>query len=389
MVRRIDLLIFGYRKIRVDKEDSSRVATSLLHASIPSRINSDGSFSVRERDLARLKQELDGKVEYEISEPRGLYGAYLRLENKATVFSAIGVCIFLCAMSSLLVWDVRIEGNTAIPSAAIEYALSEAGLSIGDVWFNIDKNDVERNLLELEPTLSWVNVNRRAGVAYVRVAERHSSEGTQDDKRDGYANVVASCDCVIEEIRVVRGVAAVKRGDTVKAGDLLISGIISTENGTTACYAEGEVIGRMNDRVSVDVAREYETKSVKNEILIRRDVKIFDFAINIFKRYRNLNDECDIIEDVKVFSLFGKCRLPIKTVSVYALEQDTSTAVYSDPRLVSLATARLNSATLKRLVGADLLKIKTGGAFTDSGYSMYSDIEFLGEVGEASPFELE
>lgn len=386
---RIDLLIFGYRKINVSETETSRAASILLRSKIPTKINSDGSFLIRERDASRLAEAFSGVIEYETSEPLGLYGRYLRLKDKWLVFSAIGLCLVLTFLSGLLVWDVRIEGNQNIPAAAIEYALSESGLSVGSLWHSLDKNDVERNLLELDPSLSWVNINRRGSVAYVKVAEKAQNGQSSEETKHGYANVVASCDCVIEEITVTSGVAVVKRGDTVKAGDLLISGVINTENGGALCYAEGKVIGRVSDRVTVEIEREYEVRSEKSEKLLRCDIKIFDFAINIFKRYRNFANECDIIEDVKVFSLFGKCRLPIKTVSAYEVEYNVSRAAYSDTQLVSVASSRLNSATLKRLVDADLVKIKTDGMFTDKGYLMYSDIEFACEVGLTSPFESE
>ena len=386
-IRRIDLIIFGYRKIEISVLDIGRAASVLLRSGVNSKISSSGIFYVRERDCKKVCSAFEGQIQYSMSEPRGLYGAYLNLKHKWVVFSALFVCVLLILLSGFVVWDVRIEGNETLPDAAIEYVLSEAGLSIGDIWWLIDKNDVERNLLELEPEISWININRRGNVAYVKVAQKRQNDTDNNADISAYANVVAACDCVIEEITVTRGVAMVKKGDVVKKGDLLISGVVTNENGGEICYAQGSVIGRLSDRIMVDVGRESDQKVGKREILVKCDVKIFDFTINIFKRYRNSNIECGIIEDVKVFSLFGKCRLPIKTVSVYEVEYDTESKSYTDNQLVRLAAARLNSATIKRLVGSDLIKIKTCGSFTDFGYSMYSDVEYLSDVGVILPFE--
>jgi hypothetical protein len=47
----------------------------------------------------------------------------------------------------------------------------------------------------------------------------------------------------------------------------------------------------------------------------------------------------------------------------------------------------MSSAIVKRVVDADLIKLKTSGNFVDGGYSMTSEIEFLGSVGKVLPFD--
>lgn len=385
---RIDFFIFGYRKISVKQEDLARTGSILLRSAINSHTSSNGDIYVRERDFVKSGEALDGRVEYEISESLGLYGLYKVIPHKPTIIITSVVSLIMVLVLSSMVWDIRIEGDTVVSEQRIEMALRECDFYIGKVWHLCDFSEIEAEFLSSNPEFSWININRRGTVAYVVVSDNKNQDNNVGVK-NGYANIVASVDCIIEEIRVVKGKAMVKRGDVVKAGDLLISGVVSLEDTGEFCYAEGEVIGRMSDTVSVFVDRNYEKNLKTRETLINRELKIFDFSINIFKRYRKSNTECDIIDDVKVFSLFGKCLLPIRIISQYERVCTKETVEYTDEELVMLSSSRLSLAVTKRVVDADLVKIKTSGAFTNDGYSMSSDIEFIGNVGVALPFEAE
>ena len=81
--------------------------------------------------------------------------------------------------------------------------------------------------------------------------------------------------------------------------------------------------------------------------------------------------------------------MPLELSSSYVTVAQTEPRSYSDAELVRICSARLQSSTLSRIVGAELVKIRTFGDYTDSGYKMYSDIVFLAQVGEKLPFDTE
>jgi len=383
---KIDFWIFGYRKIFLPKEKLGPLAGILLRAGIPSSINPDGTLSVREKYIERVRGLFFGKTEYSISEPLGFVGFFLRLRHKKSCFFAALISLLLMILSNSLVWDVRIEGNKRIPDSKIANELGECGLNVGDLFFFVDRGEVEARLLKKYPDISWININRRGSVAYVTVIEREENEDSEEKEKTGYSNIVAAYDCVIEEISVKRGYAAVKVGQTVKRGDLLISGVVPGELGDTFCYAEGSVIGRVNETVNAECKREYLKKSVKDDSIVGLDINFFDFSINIFKNYRKNNKEYVIIKDVKTFSLLGKRKLPFETVSERCVEYEYERGVYTDSELVKKTSARLNALTSARLSECDLLRLKTVGEFTEDGYRMSSHIVFLTDVGKDLPF---
>ena len=382
---RIDGAVFGYRRVLVQEKDVSFAASILLRAKISARVNPGGEIIVRERDTPKMRALFNGKIEYSVSEEQGALGIIKRIKYKIGLVSALIFSVILLILSANIVWDVRVDGNEKIPDAAIAYALSENGFSIGDFWWSIDRSEVEASVLSSFDALSWININRRGSVAYLTVKEKEDGD-SENEALTGYANVVAEFDCVIEEITVKSGQAAVKVGDSVKAGDLLISGIIVSESGTELCYAEGSVVGRVSDTLETFVKREHNRPiSVEREVR-SVDVKIFGFSLNIFKRYGKDTEECVIIEEISDFSLFGKCKLPIWVSVSCAVKEAYSVSNYTDEELVRVATSRLNSLTASKLGSSDLVRIRTFGEHTGDGYTMKNEIVFLKEVGKTLQF---
>lgn len=385
---RIDCLVFGYRRFKVSEESIRQAVTLLLHNGINAKMSADGSFISRERDSEKIFKIFKGRVVYEASERLGLPGVYKRLPNKIGVFLGIIASVFLFGFFSNLVWDVRVTGNETIPDSAVVYSLSEANFSVGDMWNKSDRSKIETEFLRLCPDVSWININRRGTVAYVTLIEKERHLENGGGEHALYANVTAAEDCVIEDITVVRGTAEVKVGDTVKKGDLLISGILPESAGGGLCYAEGSVIGRIGTTVSESTTRIHEEKLPPERRVKNVKIKIFNFCINILKIYGNSGQGYDIIKDIDGFSLFGVAKLPIEVVTEYSQKSETAVASYTDKELVEITSSRLTTALSVRLLGCDLVKMKTKGEFTEDGYVMKSDIVYLKDVSQTVEFDI-
>ena len=385
---KINGFLFGYRRIKVLEGRLSYALSVLLRADINASVVCEDTVIVRERDFFRTRALLGGRVRYEASDILGIPGIIKRIQNKAGLTVGAVLSALFLLIASETVWDIRVAGNEHVPDSAVTYALSSSGFSIGDFWSRVDRSEVEASVLQKNTYLSWVNINRRGMVAYVTVIEKETTDNGNVTEPTGYGNIVASHDCVIEEITVKRGVAEVKAGDAVKKGDILISGILSDEVGGGFCRAEGTVLGVVSDTLAEDVSREYDkTVSIEKKI-DKFGVKIFNFYINIFKIYRNPHIECDIIKEIDGFSLFGRARLPFCTVAEYRFISAVERVSYSDTELVLVASERMRNSLSALLAEGDLLKISTKGDFTDKGYSLRSEIVYSTEVSSYSGFDV-
>ena len=297
---------------------------------------------------------------------------------------ALAAVFALFLFLNSLVWDVRVEGCESGRESEILAELDSAGLSVGKSWRSIDKGEIEAKVLSSSDTVSWLNVNRRGTVAYVKVIDKVIND--VPEQPSGFAIVVAERDCIIEQITVKRGVAMVKAGESVRKGQLLISGVIPTELGGGYCYAEGSVVGRYTDIVSVAVSADVTEREYTDTSVDTVSIKIFGFSINIFKKYRNFPDSCDIIERTKDIELMNK-RLPIRFAYSELRHFNEYQRRLSRSELTERASDELHERLLDALSSAELVSISTDGEFTDGGYTMQAYAVVRAEVGVAKEFD--
>jgi sporulation protein YqfD len=367
--------------MKIEPSDLSELTSFFIRAAIYSHINSDGIIIVRERDVGKIQDLLKGRINFSLSEPMGLYGRWLRLEHKRSRIAAVLLSLALLVILSNLVWDVRVSGNENLSRDEILDMLSECGFGVGSIWPVSDLGAVESSLLVKNENIAWISINRRGTVAYVRVIESNGKTDDGKEEKTGYSNIVASADCIIEEITVRRGIAVVRAGDVVKKGDLLVAGVLPDAAGGGFCYADASVKGRISDTITVDMDREYVKKEHLGSELYSIVLKLFNFSINIFKKYGNLTNEYDIIENEIAYTHPDGRKLPASLTVSYIPAFSEEGALYTDDELIKLASDRLRLITAERLALCDLIRIRTEGEFTERGYRLTSRLVVLTEVG--------
>jgi len=382
-IPRIDFLLFGYRKISLEAEALKDAINVFLYNGIS--VKTYGNyFLIREKDFPKISNLLSGKISYSASEPRGFFGFLKRNRTRYGVFFGIFFSLFLCLFLNSRVWDVRIEGSLSGNEKKIEEELSELGFGVGAAWRKVDKSRIEAEMLQSSENVSWININQRGSVAYVSVIDKISYEGQEE--KEGYANIVASRDGIIEEISVESGYAVVKPGQTVKKGDLLISGVIPLENGGGFCYAKGVVLARYSDEISQIINKTVEASEEKERKLLKYTVKIFDFSFKIFKNYRKTEEKCDIIKEKQRISFFNLSPLPIFIEREYQAIYTEYQLEYTKEEMVKLASERMRDALNVTLKDKNLLKIRTEGKFLDGAYILTTEYVCESDISKCVEF---
>lgn len=377
----LDAYIFGYRRISTPPEQRARLATALIRLGIASREERDGSFILREADFKRFRAYAGGRIRYTVGEVEGLFGAILGLRRHIPSLVALVFGIVMAFLLSGLVWDVRVEGEEGLSDAEVESMLEQVGFGLGSVWHEVDTVKVESELRSKYPEIAWVQINRSGTVAYVTVKEREGMS-EEDTPAPKLSNIVADRDGVIEEITVKSGRAEVKPGDVVKAGDILISGIVENDGHGYLVRAEGTVIARTAGELKASVQRTEYTESVSEGEKYSTALEIFGHTINIYKKYGNLDDGCVIIDDEGEYLLLGGVRLPLRIKRQYLSYTERECVTYTDDELPTLASSRLQDMLGSALVSADLIKLRTRGEYTEDGYVMTAEYVYAAEIGE-------
>lgn len=161
---------------------------------------------------------------YQCLEKKGLpYFFYRYRGRKCLAAAVLGGAIFLYVMS-LFIWQIEPVGCYSHSKEELMDYLEKKGIRCGMRISELSCAKLEEEIREDFADISWVSCERRGTLLKVAVKETlHSTEG---DKTNIPCNLIAAKEGIIDSIVVRSGTAKVKKGDKVKPGDILISGIV-------------------------------------------------------------------------------------------------------------------------------------------------------------------
>lgn len=155
---------------------------------------------------------------------------------------ALGAALVLAAFLRLsgYIWQIEVRCPEGGESSAVYAALEEAGVFPGESF--PEEDPLARELESLCPGYAHISVRREGVVLKVEAYRETEAPEIFDEK--AARDIVARCDAVVEEVTVLTGTAAVKPGDVVKKGQVLILGEErETDESTRGVRALGEATG--------------------------------------------------------------------------------------------------------------------------------------------------
>lgn len=183
--------------------------------------------------------------------------------NKARVGVLIGlfVSVVFLFLSSCVLWDVEVSGNSKIKSEELLESLSVYNVKVGSVKSKIDTKSVESQLLKDYPELSWASVNIFGMKAVLEIKENKEMPEIIDENIP--MNIVAKKDGKIILVNGYSGTNAVKENDVVLKGDLLISGVkISQDGSERTVRAKGKVFAETTTYLSGETSKFQELQTI-------------------------------------------------------------------------------------------------------------------------------
>lgn len=207
------------------------------------------------------------------------------------------------------VFFIRVEGNTAIQKQRIIAAAEESGIRFGASRSFVRSEQVKNSLLSAIPELQWAGVNTAGCVATISVRER-----AEEEKRipiNQVSSIVAETDGYILSATATKGRLLVRPGQTVTAGQLLISGYTDCGICIQASSSEGEVWAQTNRSLKVIAPAEYKSreealgKKRKISLLIRKK------RIILWKDSGILDSSCGRMYEEYYITLPGGFSLPV------------------------------------------------------------------------------
>lgn len=153
------------------------------------------------------------------------------------------------------VWRVEIRGTEQLDPAVITAALAEYGVHPGVLAGKIDARTVERRMQIRFAEIAWITVNVEGSRVTAILEEAVPPPVVVEDGIP--TNLIAGETGFITRVEVQNGNAVVKPGDSVLAGDLLVSGIMDNKMGESRlAHARGRVYAQVRERLEIFVPYE-------------------------------------------------------------------------------------------------------------------------------------
>lgn len=159
---------------------------------------------------------------------KGLPFIFNRYKKRKAFVAGAVLFIFAIYLLTMFIWAIEITGNNSVSTAAILENLAEKGVKTGVLKYGVNAEDAINNLMLSIKELGWASIEIKGTKVKVQVVERVLPPELVPKNEP--CNIVAKRDGVIKSIIVNDGIEAVKVGDTVTKGQLLISGTIPVKN---------------------------------------------------------------------------------------------------------------------------------------------------------------
>ncbi|MDE7223958.1 MAG: sporulation protein YqfD [Acetatifactor sp.] len=142
------------------------------------------------------------------------------------------LCIAFWIVSYRFVWDICLDGNYRITQEVFSDFLASQQIYVGMQKTDLDINALEKEIRRAFPEVTWTSARLSGTRLEISIKENDAPIITQEqeDTYSGGRDLVSEYSGVVTSIIVRSGVPAVKIGDTVEEGTVLVEGRVPIYN---------------------------------------------------------------------------------------------------------------------------------------------------------------
>lgn len=195
----------------------------------------------------------------------------------------VGAAAFLGLLwfLSLFIWNIELSAPLPADEQLIRSSLARVGLYEGALRSGIDAQQVRLKLQMEVPEISWASVNMQGSFAGVELHQTAFPPEFVDNEEP--CNLKAARDGRIVKVEATAGQIVVKPGEGVTKGDLLVSGVVENQTGTTTLvHAAGNVIAETSRQLTVEVPLQGKEKKPSGDPIVHRTLSFFELHLPLY-----------------------------------------------------------------------------------------------------------
>ncbi len=284
------------------------------------------SFLISRGDYAKLTQYATGRgIVLEQTGRRGIYWPIKGVFERKLLVVTVMLMLILTLWLPTRILFIRVEGNNLVPSRQIREAASNSGVCFGAARRNIRSEKVKNHLLTAIPELQWAGVNTSGSQAVITVRERPDQRILETQPQ--ISSIVAARDALVLSATVTDGTCLCTPGQTVRAGEVLISAFTDCGRTISATRAEGEVFAQTKHTLEAITPVKRNRRREFGEVKKNYSLQIGKKRINFYKGSGIYGGSCVKMYSKYVLTLPGGLELPVawvcETIQACTLTEET------------------------------------------------------------------
>lgn len=399
MIRQFYRFITGFLIIQIRGKNISRFLNLCIRNGISiwqmgSMEKMQCTFGLDLRDLYKIRPLLrKTKVRIFIKKRLGL-PFFLNRYRKRKVFAA-SLVVMVCGILflSTRIWRVEVVGNSSLGKDTVLNYLKEKEISYGVGRNSIDNDALELSLRQDFDCVIWASVYEEGTKLVVCIQEKLASEKTVE-KTDTCMDLVATKDAEIASVITRKGISLVKKGDKVKAGDILVCGRqeILDDNGEVKEYyyqsADADILAYASYDYEDNIPVQMVTANATGKEHTRFFLQIFDYQFTSPKLHADF-EQSETIEESSQLSLLGSFYLPVYIGKNRQMELEKKVKKVSLEEAKTIALQNLNQFLSDLEENGVIITDKNVMIESmDNQYHVYGKIDVCESIVKKEPTEI-
>lgn len=298
--------------------------------------------------------------------------------KKRKIFALILVVIaIIISIMANFVWNIEVSGNEKISKEEILMALEQEGVKAGTYKGKLDTADVINSIRLKRADIAWMGITIKGTNAKVEIKETTAAPNII--AQDEYCNIISDKEGMITKINVQNGTSAVKVGDIVKTGDVLVNGYLEGKyTGFRYLHSLADIEAKIwySKKEKIFLNQQVPTETGKLEE--KYSLNINNFKINFYKTLSKF-ENYDTICESKRLKLFSNFYLPIELIKTTNKEYIIENVTYTEEELIEISKQKIEEELKAKIEKPENIINEQVNTYTGDGYI---EIEVIYEVLE-------
>ncbi len=301
---------------------------------------------------------------------------------KGRVGIPIGGVIFFALIFFLsgYVWEIKYDlKESDISQEVLSRSLSDLGLNVGSKIEDIDFYMLQNDCLLTVPQLNWIGISREGTRVTVRARDKVKTPVLYTE--DTPCSVRAAEDGQLLTVLPYEGRTVKKIGDTVKKGEVIVSGISITSYGEIkTTHARADVTARTYYTKKLFVPKNTEERIKTGDEIKEKSLFFFGKTIKFSLNSRNYGEEYDIINSNSYVNLLG-VTLPIGITEAVYEKCETVSFSRNENEMKIAAENMIKEMEEREFAGKTVTERKISADVTEEGYEITLRYECEEDIG--------